>query len=161
MREIEILLQEYADAWAANDAGRLEEFWDRSEPVPFYKAEEIDQFFADWDSLRAYWVGNEGMHERVELRFSDFLFKPVSEQAIIAIFRMRWDILFAADARNPDGTPSTWRGQAMGGDNHVLALLRRTANGWRLAGWSETPKAPILYIADLYLHNVRPDFIAR
>jgi hypothetical protein len=155
------MLQEYADAWAANDAERLADFWDRSDPAPFYKAEEVDEFFADWNSLRAYWRGNEGMHERVELGFSDFMFKPVTADIVIAIFRMRWDILFADTAMNPDGTPSNWRGQAMGGDNHVLALLRQTADGWRLAGWSETPKAPILYIADLYLRNVRPDFIQR
>ena len=38
---------------------------------------------------------------------------------------MRWDILFAPDARMPDGTPFQWRGQAMGGDDHVVTQLRQ------------------------------------
>jgi len=49
----------------------------------------------------------------------------------------------------------------MGGDDHVLTLVVRTPGGWRLAGWSETPDAPITYISQLYLRNVKPGFPPR
>ena len=46
----------------------------------------------------------------------------------------------------------------MGGDNHVVAMLKETAGTLKLCAWIEAPNAPINYIADLYLKNVRSGF---
>ena len=43
----------------------------------------------------------------------------------------------------------------MGGDNHVVACLRRVAGAWKLTSWVEAPDAPLLYMADLYMKNAR------
>jgi len=155
MQAIEKLIEEYARAWSANDAGLLETFWDTDDPQPLYKAEEIEDYFADWDALRAYWQHNQTMHEHIELEARNFVHKPLAEGLVLTTFRMRWDILFAADAGEP---AVQWRGKAMGGDNHVLALARDTADGWRLAAWNETPLAALTYITQLYLANVKPGF---
>ena len=82
----------------------------------------------------------------------------LGEDRIMVGMKMRWDIKFADDAKQMDGSAFTWAGQTMGGDNHVAATLKKVDGDWRLTSWVEAPDAPILYIADLYLKNVRKDF---
>jgi hypothetical protein len=74
---------------------------------------------------------------------------------------MRWDIRFADDAKEIDGRGFAWAGKAMGGDNHVVACLKKVGGDWKLTSWVEAPDAPIVYMADLYMQNVRPDFRGR
>jgi hypothetical protein len=150
----------YRQAWKENSADRIESFWATAEPAPFYKAEEIDEVITDWDKLRAYWRHNEGFHEAIELTFNDIHGQPAGERRQLVAIRMRWDIKFAADAKTIDGQPFAWAGQSMGGSNHVIAMLTETADGPRLAAWIEAPNAPISYIAEMYMHNVRPGFPA-
>ncbi|WP_439532216.1 hypothetical protein, partial [Polymorphobacter sp.] len=50
------------------------------------------------------------------------------------------------------------RSKAMGGFNHVLAMLAETPSGWKLIGWSETPDAAITYLTDLYYQTAAEDF---
>lgn len=151
------LFTEYTDAWAANDAARIAGFWDRSDPYPLYKAEEIGHFLTDWSAIFDYWEVNEQLHETIRLRFSKFNFKPLNRAEVMVTAHMRWDIRFALDAALPDGTPFMHRGKAMGGDNHVLALIRKTGGTWKFATWSETPDAPITYVRRLYEKSAQLD----
>jgi hypothetical protein len=147
------LFQDYAAAWRGNAAGDIAAAWD-SDRFVLYKAEEVPHFFLNWQQVLEYWRQNERLHERVVLRFSELRPVPLSERLSLVLARMRWDIRFAPDAVLADGSAFSHRGQAMGGDNHVLAILgaRRDSPGsWRLRGWSETPDAPISYIRSLYL----------
>jgi hypothetical protein len=160
MTDVEDFFTRYQSAWWANSAARIESLWDTGEPQPFYKAEEIPHIMTDWDSLRAYWRHNEGFNEINELSFADFVTQPMGEARLLVGLKMRWDIKFAADAKQIDGSTFAWAGQTMGGDNHVAACLKQVDDDWRLTSWVEAPDAPILYIADLYLKNVRPDFPA-
>ena len=160
MTDVEDFFTRYKSAWWANSPARIESLWDTGEPQPFYKAEEIPHIMTDWDSLRAYWRHNEGFNEVNELSFADFVTQPMGESRLLVGLKMRWDIKFAADAKQIDGSAFAWAGQTMGGDNHVAACLKQIDNDWRLTSWVEAPDAPILYIADLYLKNVRPDFPA-
>jgi len=130
MQAIEEFFEQYQKAWRSNSADRIKSFWDTEETGPFYKAEEIDGIFTDWDKLTAYWQHNEG------------------------------DIKFAKDAKLMDGSGFAWAGQTMGGDNHVIALLKEMSGNWKLTAWIEAPNAPINYIAGLYLKNVRSGFSA-
>lgn len=154
-------LEAYAGAWRANDAARLEGFWDSDDGQPIYKPEEIDGLLTGWQAVRDYWRHNEQFHERVDLRFDEIEEKRLGDDLLLAVFRMRWDILFAPDARLPDGAPFQWRGQAMGGDDHVVTLWRQRAGEWRLISWIECPMAPISYMANLYLKDLSPGFPAR
>jgi hypothetical protein len=151
----------YRDAWAENRAELIESFWATDEPAPFYKAEEIDEIITDWTQLRAYWKHNESFNEAVELNFSDLHAQPAGPRRELVGMRMRWDIRFSPDARLMDGQPFSWAGRTMGGDNHVIALLRERDGDWGLMAWIEAPNAPITYLADLYLKNVRPEFADR
>jgi hypothetical protein len=62
---------------------------------------------------------------------------------------MRWDIKFA-QSESAEGPSAQHAGKAMGGENHVLALVRKTDAGVKLVGWSETPDAAISYMRRLY-----------
>ena len=161
MQDIETFFEAYRKPWSANSAAQLESFWDTSAPGPFYKPEEIDGVINSWDDLRAYWTHNESFNEVNELSFSDYRAQELSDELMFVGMRMRWDIRFAKDAKLMDGSPFSWAGQAMGGNNHVIALLKRTDAGLKLRAWIEAPLAPISYIAELYLNNVRPDFAGR
>lgn len=161
MPDVKAFFASYKNAWWANSAEQIESHWATDEPQPFYKAEEIPQIMTDWDSVRAYWQHNEGFNEVNELSFADLVTQPLGESRLMAGLKMRWDIKFADDARQIDGSPFTWAGQTMGGNNHVAACLVRVGDDWRLTSWVEAPDAPILYMADLYLKNVRPDFPAK
>ncbi len=101
---------------------------------------------AGWPKLRAYWKHNETFHQAVELVFDHFQYKPVASNVMMVAFQMRWDIRFAA------------AGNAMGGDNRVLTLLREGEEGWKLTAWIEAPIAPINYVRQLYERNVKPGF---
>lgn len=153
--EIEALLSDYGDAWAANDPEKIASYWDAESPTHFYKAEEVDDFLMSMASIRDYWNHNEQFHEAVRLAFSDVQTQPLADGVTLVIIRMRWDIRFAQDARNPDGTGFLSAGKAMGGDNQVLAIVRETARGPRFIGWSETPDAPVKYVWRMYEEAAR------
>ncbi|MEM8983677.1 MAG: hypothetical protein AAGC71_11665 [Pseudomonadota bacterium] len=153
--DIESLLSDYAAAWAANDPDKIASYWDQSAETHFYKAEEFDDYFATMAEIKNYWAHNEGFHEAIKLGFSLVRVSPLAGGISLVITRMRWDIRFASDATNADGTGFASAGKAMGGDNHVLALVTGTADGPRFIGWSETPDAPVKYIWRLYEEQAR------
>ena len=155
MQAIEEFFGQYQEAWRANSADRIRSFWDTDGPGPFYKAEEIDGIFTDWNELSAYWKHNEGFNDSIELSFSKFQSQSAGTDRRLVGMRMRWDIKFSKDAKLMDGSAFAWAGQTMGGDNHVIALLKEIFGSLKLTAWIEAPNAPINYIADLYLKNVR------
>lgn len=140
--DIAALLARYADAWATNDAAAIAAYWS-PEHFRFYKAEEITRVFTTWEEAVGYWHGNEPLHAVLRLQFSDPSAMPLEGPWSMLWCRMRWDIRFAAAA--------PMAGKAMGGENHVFALL----HGDRFAGWSETPDAAITYMRALYEAQAR------
>ena len=146
------LLENYADAWRANRGDEIAGHW-APERFILYKAEEIPHFFHAWDDVLAYWKHNEGLHDTIVLRFCEAAPKPLADNLVVADVAMRWDIRFAADATLPDGSAFPHRGECMGGSNHVMVFLCRTAGDWKLCGWSETPDAAITYMRSLYFAN--------
>ncbi len=158
MKDVDAFLESYRQAWRQNSPSRIESHWDKRAERPFYKAEEIQHIITDWDELRAYWNHNEGFNERNELSYSNVIRVPLGEGLLLVGLRMRWDIRFAQGARQIDGSGFAWAGKAMGGDNHVVACLGDSGAGWSLRAWVEAPDAPLLYMADLYMKNARPDF---
>ena len=138
------LLAGYAEAWAANSADAIAACW-APEHFRFYKAEEVTRVLTTWDDATRYWRDNEALHAALRLQFTDASAMPLDGPWSLLWCRMRWDIRFAAHA------PPPLTGKAMGGENHVLALL----HGDRFAGWSETPDAAITYVRALYEAQAR------
>ena len=143
---IEAMFVSYQAAGAANDPERLEAHWDNTDPAPVYLAEEIATRMTDWHAIRGYWNNNREYIERVRLTFSNFAFKSLHEDLATAVFDMRWDIRFRSDDTAP-----------MGGDNRVVATVRRVSDQWRLIAWVEAPLAALPYLQQLYARNVASD----
>jgi len=158
MSDVEAFLAQYREAWRQNSAAEIESSWDTGMAKPFYKAEEIGHIITDWEQLRAYWRHNESFNEINELSYSNIVPQAMGDERMLIGLKMRWDIRFAADARQIDGSAFAWAGQTMGGENHVACCLRQVDGDWRLTSWVEAPDAPILYMANLYMQNVRSDF---
>ncbi len=151
------LLDDYARAWSANDPEQIGSLWDADDPSVFYKAEEVLHYFHSMDEIMHYWSSNQRFHETVRLSFSNLKLKAIAENRAILFLNMRWDIRFAANAVHDNGAPFASAGKAMGGQNHVLAMVRQTDAGLKLTGWSETPDAPITYMRQLYEWNAASD----
>lgn len=154
---IERTLKDYADAWLLNSAAALGPHWDQPH-FAFYKAEEVTRFFTDFSDVAAYWQQNEGLHDAIRLQLSNIVPIAISDDLAMAAFDMVWDIRFSANAKLATGMDFHHRGKSMGGFNHVLAMLRRGAEGWKLIGWSETPDAAITYLTQLYYRTASADF---
>jgi hypothetical protein len=92
MQAVEEFFEQYRQAWHANSADQIKSFWDAEASGPFYKAEEIDSIFTDWNDLIAYWRHNEGFNDSIELSFSDMQTQPVGADRRLVGMRMRWDI---------------------------------------------------------------------
>ncbi len=148
--ELVTFFQSYSAAWKSNSAQRLLEHWDPSETSPFYKAEEISRFYHTYDEILSYWQHNENFHDAVELEFSDIKEKSLTDSVSMVFLRMQWDIKFAPGTQTQEGLAFAHAGKRMGGENHVLALLRHIKHETKLIGWSETPDAPITYMGRLY-----------
>ena len=148
MKHLSALLDATATAWAAVSADAIVKLWDR-DAFRYYKAEEIAHFFHAWDDVVAYWRNNDTMHEAIRLEFTKVNEMPLDGHLRLVTFAMRWDIRFSG------GAPSGLAHCAMGGDNHVLALVAQTDAGLRWAGWSETPDAAAIYVRRMYEAQAR------
>jgi hypothetical protein len=154
---VEAALFGYADAWRLNSAAALVEHWSQPD-FAYYKAEEIRSFYTDWSDVLAYWAQNEGLHDDIRLRLKNLRHISLGPERRMVAMDMNWDIRFSADAKLASGMPFHHRSRAMGGFNHVLAMLVARDGGWKLAGWSETPDAAITYLTDLYYQTAEADF---
>lgn len=148
LADVESFFSRYSRAWDGVVAPPILAHWDRAR-FQYYKAEEVKRFFHEMNDLEAYFFNNEKLHKAVRLRFSDFALRPLSAPYAVVTMRMAWRISFLDEA------PGSLSGSIMGGDNHILALITTDGDALRLAGWSETPDAPITYVRDLYTHRGR------
>ncbi len=153
---IDTFLKAYSAAWARNDAAAIQSFWD-TDDMPFYLAEEIDTVYNTWSQVQKYWQHNEGFHDAISLVFSDIHLKPLRGGDVMAAMRLRWDIAF----RQAEGAPDSVMpdiGNLMGGDNHVIAVVRAVQDDIKLTAWIEAPMAPITYMKQLYAKDITPGF---
>lgn len=142
---VEALARATSEAWAGS-TDDIVALWD-VDAFRFYKAEEIAEIYHRFDQAVAYWRANETMHQAVRLQFSDVTAMPLDGRFSAVTMALRWDIRFSG------GAPGPLAGKAMGGTNHVVALVTESDAGLRWAAWSETPDAAITYLRQLYEHQ--------
>ncbi len=141
--EVIAVIHATADAWNSQEFARVLELWDPAEPVPFYLAEEQDDWLIGWDRLRAYLApaqpspAVQGIRE--EMR--DIHVKFPAPGLALAAWWMHFEMKIIG--RRP-----------IGEDVRVSALLRRTAAGWRYIHWAESPLTAPMYLAKLMERNV-------
>ena len=51
---VEAVIHDTAERWNSQDFSTVLELWDLDQEVPFYLAEEQDDWFIGWEQLRAY-----------------------------------------------------------------------------------------------------------
>ena len=140
---VRALVHETADRWNSQDFRTVLELWDPDEEVPFYLAEEQDDWFIGWEPLKDYLdpplpsPAVEGLRE--EMR--DISVKLIADDLAIAAWNMHFEMKI--------------RGRApIGEDVRVSAVLRKKPEGWRYIHWAESPVAPLVYIEKLFQRDV-------
>ncbi|MDE0244429.1 MAG: nuclear transport factor 2 family protein [Gammaproteobacteria bacterium] len=140
---VRALVHETADRWNSQDFRTVLELWDADEEVPFYLAEEQDDWFIGWEQLKDYLdpplpsPAVEGLRE--EMR--DISVKLIADDLAIAAWNMHFEMKIR-------GRPP------IGEDVRVSAVLRKKPEGWRYIHWAESPVAPLVYIEKLFQRDV-------
>ena len=140
---VKALVHETAERWNSQDYRTVLELWDPDEEVPFYLAEEQDDWFIGWEPLKAYLSpplpspAVEGLRE--EMR--DISVKLIADDLAIAA----WNMHFEMKVR---GRPP------IGEEVRVSAVMRKKPDGWRYIHWAESPMTALVYIEKLFQRDV-------
>ncbi|CAG0945383.1 hypothetical protein GPROT2_03183 [Gammaproteobacteria bacterium] len=141
--EVQALIHATAEAWNSQDFSRVLALWDADEPLPFYLAEEQQDWFIGWDALRAYLApprpspAVQGIREDMR----DIHVKFPAPGLAIAAWWMHFEMKII-------GRPP------IGEEVRVSAVLRRTAAGWRYIHWAESPMTATRYMTKLMERDV-------
>lgn len=143
---VEAVIHATAEAWNSQDFARVLDLWDPAEPVPFYLAEEQDDWFIGWEPLRGYLAppkpspAVQGVRE--EMR--DIHVKLIAPDLAIAAWWLHFEMKII-------GRPP------IGEEVRVSAVLRRTEAGWRYLHWAESPMTGLMYLQKLMQRDVDQD----
>lgn len=141
--EVEAVIHATAEAWNSQDFRNVLALWDPDEPVPFYLAEEQEDWFVGWEPLRGYLAPQkpspavQGIRE--EMR--DIHVKFPAPGLALAAWNMHFEMKIIG--RKP-----------IGEEVRVSAVLRRTAAGWRYIHWAESPMTGSMYLMKLMERDV-------
>ncbi len=141
--EIDAALKRYAELWDRQNPAELVEMWDQDDPEPFYLAEEQAEWRIGWKQVMGYFApGGESTTDSIRMRFDGVQARWLADDLAFAKFWIRFD------------TQMQFLPGPIGTDARASAIFRRTADGWKLITWGESPLSPILYIEQLYkLHG--------
>jgi len=143
---VSAVIHETAERWNSQDFASVLGLWDPDEPVPFYLAEEQDDWFIGWERLRGYLdpprpsPAVQGIRE--EMR--DIHVKQLAPDLALAAWNMHFEMKII-------GQPP------IGEEVRVSAVLRRTDAGWRYIHWAESPMTAMMYIKKLFERDVDHD----
>ncbi|MEE4454194.1 hypothetical protein [Novosphingobium resinovorum] len=134
---VEALLERMSQAWREGDFAFLRALWDETDH-PVYLAEEADGFARGAEALGAYFAATEAMLPEVRGEYRLEAVTPLGGDLHIASFVNEWA------AREAAGEPM------VAGICRGIMVLE--ARGARLIprAYIEAPKAPLLYMRDLY-----------
>ena len=91
---VKAVIHETAERWNSQDFSTVLELWDPDQEVPFYLAEEQDDWFIGWEPLRAYLdpprpsPAVEGLREEMY----DIAVKLVADDLAIAAWHMHFEM---------------------------------------------------------------------
>jgi ketosteroid isomerase-like protein len=140
---VEAVIHDTADAWNSQDYASVLKLWDPAEPMPFYLAEEQDDWFIGWEPLRNYLAppkpspAVQGIRE--EMR--DIHVKFIAADLALVAWWLHFEMKII-------GRPP------IGEEVRVSAVLRKTAEGWRYIHWAESPMTGVMYMQKLMERDV-------
>ena len=157
--EIEQIFKDAERIWDSQKYVDLKTLWDEDDPDPFYLAEEQADWKIGWDDLKKYWepVPGKRMLEAIRMRFYDIKIKPLSDEYLFAVGRVRHDMKMRGPIK------------AWGGDARINALFRKKKEGWKFIAYAESHKTPVIYMQELYgkwlkiplIHKITNRFLMR
>ena len=141
--EVEAVIHATADRWNSQDFATVLELWDPDEEVPFYLAEEQDDWFIGWEALRGYLdpPRRSPVVQGIREEMRDIHVKQIAPDLAIAAWNMHFEMKLIGQ-------------KPIGEEVRVSAVLRRTPEGWRYIHWAESPMTALMYIQKLYQRDV-------
>jgi len=148
-QEIEDFFADYSQRWNSQDYASLGECWDQDDTQPFYRPMERENFITDRESLRKYWNPVPGKRVIGGLWnvYTNLKPKLVGADVVVVTFDLEWDL-------KPPGP-----GLPVGGTDPGMAVLKKTAQGWRMVAYVEACMSPITYVRKMFEQQARPSFI--
>jgi hypothetical protein len=144
---IDKVLQRTREIWNSQDFGALKEVWDASDPEPWYIPEEVEQPFFSWPQLEKYWNPGRKVLKGFRWDYDSLRVKMLGEDLAIALFNHYYEIQLIFGPQEPTA-----------GFDRVLALFRKTDEGWRHILYAQCPLGPESYVRALRKKIVSPDF---
>jgi len=140
---IEAVIHDTADRWNSQDFATVLELWDTDEAIPFYLAEEQDDWFIGWPALRAYLDPPRPppMFLAIREEMSNIKVNRIAPDLAMAAWDMHFEIQIG-------------RQKPIGQDVRVSAILRHKPEGWRYIYWAESPMTASIYTRKLLERDV-------
>jgi hypothetical protein len=144
---IDAVLRTTREIWNSQEFHRLKEVWDANDPEPWYVPEEIEVPFYAWPELEKYWNPGRRVLKGFRWDYDNLRVKELADDLALAIFDHFYEIQLMFGPQEPTA-----------GKDRVLALFRKTADGWRHILYAQCPQGPEAYVRMLRREFVRPDF---
>jgi hypothetical protein len=141
-KELAAFIASYEACWRAKDWNGLGRHWDQSHPAFYYLAEEMEEPFYAFEGVSRYWNFNGKLIKQMNMKTARHRFRLLSDDIASLVYKMAWGA--ALDA------PSGIEGKPIGGDVWVMALARRSSDGWKYFHYVEAPYASLPYLARVH-----------
>lgn len=173
-RDIENLVQEFADRWSSKEWRSVPELWDRDEETPYYLFSHQADWLIGWEQLDGYFAKKQTVPvkevpelnpvgiQQIELVHYEYRNEKDLEAMLytpsnIRVRKIDDDLALAVWYVKFDYKP--WFQAPMGETFKANAVFRETAQGWKFIHYAETPDSAIMYIERLYRKEASPEFI--
>jgi len=124
--------------------------FDRNDPAPMYLAEEMSDWVIGWESFDWYFhtPARDKLVQAMDYTPSNIRVKSLSDDLAVATWFVWAE--FKLGNRPPVG-------------EHLRAtgIMRKTAEGWKMVYYAESPISALAYIEDLYEAMATPEFRKR
>ncbi len=140
--ELANFVASYEARWRAMDWEGLGRHWAQDDPALYYLAEEMEQPFHSWEDVARYWRFNGRLIRRMAMRTTRHRFRRLSDDIASLIYAMAW----GAELEAPSGMES----KPVAGEVWVMALARRTDDGWRYFHYVEAPHASLPFLVGVH-----------
>lgn len=145
--EIDEFFKDYSSRWNSQKYSSLEELWDTSDELPFYRAMEVENVIAGWKDLRRYWSPGVSLIDGLWNQYVDLRPKLVTPDVAVVLFQLDWDIKVK------------YARHASSGSDPGMAVLKKTPEGWRMVAYIESCMSPSVYVRKLFERQARPSFL--
>ena len=141
-KELSAFIASYEARWRAMDWDGLAGHWDQANPAFYYLAEEMEEPYHAFDDVARYWQFAGQLIKRMAMKTSRHKFRLLTDDIASLVYKMAW----GAALDSPTGIEA----KPIGGEVWVMALAKRTDDGWRYFHYVEAPHASLPYLVGVH-----------